>query len=239
MRKATVIIGVLLAFLLPVAYNLSPVYANDSTPSADIKAKLEELKKEIASKAAQLKQIVDRKLRDKAYIGKVKSKSTNSLTLAADSGPKIVSLNQDTIFKSNVKGKTKFSQKTLAEEDYISALGDTDETGVLIAKKIILTPPPSDTQKAYLWGQVISVSDNLVTLKSADSKNISATLPAQSEVKLSDFIILTGNKNKNDVFKAGYVYVIPQGGILKPKKVATPSAQTATPSAKPKSKKTN
>lgn len=230
---------------------INHVFAADSTPSADIKLKLEELKKEIASKAAKLKQEVNRKLKDKAYVGKVKSKSDTSFTLSASSDPKLVSFNQDTVFESQIKGKTrstssgqaKFSQKTISPEDYIAALGDVDETGVLTAKKVILLPQPKTssplTEKTYLWGQIISLSDKLITMKSKDFKNVAVSLPARSEVKLNDFIILTGSKNKNDIFEAGFVYVIPQGVVIKPKKVATPSAQTSSPSVKPKPKKSS
>lgn len=211
------------------------VLAADSTPSADIKAKLEELKKEIASKAAKLKQEVNRKLQNKAYVGKVKSKTTTSLTLATRTGPKIVSLNQDTI-----------SPKKLAEEDDIAALGDIDDNGVLTAKKIVLLPTTNLPPKTQFWGQIIAISDGLITIKGRDAKNVAVSV-AQAEVKgdlkINNFIILTGTFNKNDIFEASFIYVIPQGGILKPKKIATPSAslraspsaQTSTPSAKPKS----
>lgn len=233
-----VVVIILIVFLLPTTtYVLQPIYAAESSPSADIKSKLEELKKEIASKAAQIKQEVDRKLKDKAYIGKVKTKSDTSLTLATRSGPKIASTNQDTIFESNIKSRRKFSQKLITEEDYIAALGDIDETGVLIARKIILLPEPSEKQRTFLWGQIISISDNLITLKDRNFKNTAATLPASSNIKQNNFVILVGNKDKNDIFKADFVYVLPQSGVLKPKKVATPSAQTASPSAKPKIKK--
>lgn len=225
-------------YLLPIAY------AADSTPSADIKAKLEELKKEIASKAAKLKQEVDRKLKDKAYVGKVKTTSESSLTLAAITGPRIVSINQDTVFESNIKSKKRFSAKTMAEEDYIAALGDSDETGVLLAKKIILLPTPSFGPKTFLWGQIVSISEKLVTLKTKDSKNISVSLPLASKVKLNDFVILIGQLDKNEIFKSKFVYTIPQGGILKPKKVVNPeqsrgvtSSAQASPSATPKVKK--
>lgn len=221
--------------LLTITSYLLPItYAADSTPSADIRAKLEELKKEIASKAAKLKQEVNRKLQDKVYIGKVKSKSTNSLTLATRNGPKIASVNQDTVFESNVKSKQKFSQSTIAEEDYLAFLGDVDETGVLTAKKVILLPTPDSQLKTFLWGQTISSSGKLFTLKDKGSKNIAISLPNLSLVKVSDFVILTGSMGKNDIFDTEFVYVIPQGGILKPKKIATPSAKIASPSATPK-----
>ncbi len=224
----------LVVLLLGMTIATPPVFAAESSPSADIKAKLEELKKEIASKAAQIKKEVDRKLQNKAYVGKVKAKSDSSLTLATLSGPKIVNVNQDTVFDSKVKSKQKFSLKTTSEEDYVAALGDADETGILTAKKVILLPIPKDSSKTYLWGQVISISDQLSTLRSKDFKNIAIMLPSSSGVKLNNFVILTGTKDKNDIFKAGFVYVIPQGGVIKPKKIATPSAKSATPSAKPR-----
>jgi len=235
-----VIVILFAALLQPTVYNLQPVYAGESSPSADIKIKLEELKKEIASKAAKLKQEVNRKLKDKAYAGRVKSKSPNSLTLATSSGPKIVSINQDTILSNkqtppkNSKTKTKqiSSINGITFEDYIVALGDADETGVLTAKKIILLNAPPSEAKTYFWGQIASISDKLVTLKSTDQKSITATLPANSEIKLNDLVILTGNKNENDIIDSGFIYVYPQGIGLKPKKVATPEAQIATPSAK-------
>lgn len=232
-----VIVIIFLSFLLPATtYPLQPVYAVDSTPSADIKAKLEELKKEIASKAAKLKQEVNNKLKDKAYIGKVKQKSDSSLTLATKTEPKIVTLNQDTVFENSIKSKTKFSQKNISEENFIVALGDIDETGVLTAKKVILLPATiySQQPKTSLWGQIVAISDKLLTLKDKNLKSIAASIPEPSKVKVSDFVILTGSMGKNDIFKATFTYVIPQGGFLKPKKIATPSAKLSTPSAKKK-----
>lgn len=226
-----IIIVMIINLIIPAAL------ASDSTPSADIRAKLEELKKQIASKAAKLKQEVNRKLKDKAYVGILKAKSDTTLTLAAGSGPKVVSINQDTVFESNVKSKQKFSQKTLSSEDYVAALGDADETGVLIAKKIILLPPVNQKPKTYLWGQIISISDQLATIKNNEFKNVAVTLPDQPEVKLNDFVILTGTKDKNNILNAAFAYVIPQGGIIKLRKTATPSAQVSSPSAKPAPKK--
>ncbi len=232
-------------YIVHFTFYIPSALALESTPSADIKAKLEELKKEIASKAAKLKQEVSGKLKDKAYVGKVKTKSDSSLTLATRNGPKIVNINQDTAFDSNVKGK-KYSQKLISEEDYLATLGDVDETGVLTARQVILLPttgPQGGTQlKTYLWGQIVSISDKLVTLKDKNSKSIAISTDS-SDIKVLDFVILTGSFNKNDIFNTEFVYMIPQGGMLKTKKNvypvpkgtgATPSAKVASPSASPK-----
>lgn len=216
--KSFKILVVVLSFAICVLRLVPATYAADSTPSADIKTKLEELKREVASRAAKLKQEVTKKLNNKAYVGNLKSISSSSLTLASVEGPKLVTINQDTVYESKIKtkttrpssgGKTKFSQKTLSEEDYLAALGDVDETGVLTAKKIVLLTTPKEDKKTYVWGQVVSASEKLFTLKDHDEKNFAAVVPSEFKVKVSNVIIATGEVNKNDIFEAEFVYVTP------------------------------
>lgn len=224
----------IIIFITFIIFIVPPAEAADATPSAEIQAKLEDLKKEIASKAAKLKQEVDKKLKDKAYVGKLKTKSQQALTLATGNGPKIVNINQDSEFGSLLKSKKSPTLKSLIEEDYLAALGDVDETAVLTAKKILLLPVPNSELKTYLWGQVIAASDQLITIKDKTLKNTAVSIADSAKVNIGDFVILTGIFGKNEIFQADFVHVILKGGILKPKKVATPSAQVASPSAKPK-----
>ncbi len=256
LRLQALDVSLTIFLLLPTASSLLPVYAVDSTPSASIKTKLEELKKEIASKAAKLKQEVNQKLQNKAFVGFVKSKSEKTITIASSNGAKIISVNLDTTYETKSK-KVKYSLKSLSEEDYIAALGDVDETGSLVAKKIVLLPDPGKDSKAITWGQVVSVSDSIVIrtpslqaplIKTRTDKNITVTINPNtefkkgeqdlnfSEVKLNDFVIVVGNTDNPSVLKSVFIYVIPQGGFIKSKKVATPSAtpKTATTSAKKK-----
>lgn len=244
---------VLVLLSVPILFNtyyILPAQAVDSTPSADIKAKLEQLKTEIASKAAQLKKEINQKLQNKAYVGTIKTKTVNtagqsgSVTLAAKTGPKIVTLNQDTVFDTFGKSKTRYSLKTVAEEDYVTALGDIDDNGVLTAKKLILLPTPTDQPKNHLWGQITSISDNLISIKTREGKSISVSVNKDTQfmktdgpsslgsLRTNDFIIVTGRTNKNDIFEADFIYAVPSGSVLKIKKIATPSAQIATPSGK-------
>lgn len=196
--------------LLSITSYLLPItHAVDSTPSASIKAKLDILKQEIASKAAKLKNEINQKLQNKAYVGTVKLKSDSTITLASGSGSKLVTVNQDTIYETKSK-KSKYSLKNLAEKDYVAALGDVDETNTLIAKKIILQPDLSPDIKSVFWGQVISLSEKLV-IKTKEAKNITITPSDQinfSDVKLNDFIIVTGVLNNSQILQADFIYVI-------------------------------
>ena len=220
--------------LLAIISNLLPIntYAVDSSPSAEVQSKLESLKQEIASKAAKLKQEISTKLQNKAYVGHVKSKTESSINLASISGPKIVTINQDTVYESNIK-KSKFSAKTLSEEDYIAALGDVDDTGVLTARKVILLEAPKEEQKTIIWGQILNLSNNIV-IKTKQLNNITVDIGNAdfqkgensigfNELRINDSLIVVGIINSNDILEANFIYVTPQGGFIR--KESTSSAK--------------
>ncbi len=221
---------IIICLLLASCYLvIPPILAADSTPSADIQKKLQELKTEIASKAAKLKQEVNQKLTNKAYIGVVKSKSSTSITLAAKNGTRLISVNQDTQYQDNTPKKKGIKANapgldSVKEESSIAALGDVDDTGVLHARKIVILPPTTDLlPKTHLWGQVTSISD-LASIKTKEASTAAvSTSNIDTKFKLNDFVIISGVKNKNDIVEAHFLYVIPTGAVLKPK-ISTPSA---------------
>ena len=221
-----------LVSLILVSLLIGPttVFAADSTPSADVQSKLKALQNEIASKAAKLKNEISKKLQNKAYIGVVKSKSSNTLTLATRSGTKVVNTNQDTIYEPVKKGGIK-------EEDNIAALGDIDETEVLTARKIVILPAttyPLHT-KTILWGQILSISDELMTVQDKSGKNVAVSIAkVTNKVQQGQTIIVTGLPGKNEILNAQFIFIYPQ---TEKSKIATPSAEaskSASPSAKKK-----
>ena len=80
-------------------------------------------------------------------------------------------------------------EKLLTEEDFIAALGDVDETGVLTAKKVILQHSLNTEQKTYLWGQVLTNAGKLTTIKDKDSKTQSISIDDSTVFKPSDFVL--------------------------------------------------
>lgn len=197
---------IIISFVIVIIFIPGLTEAAESTPSPEIQKKLDDLKTAIASKAAKLKNEVSQKLTNKAYVGTVENKTENSLTVVTKAGAKIISFNQDTVFESKIKSKKKFP-KNMTTGDYLAALGDIDDTGVLSAKKIILLPPTNLQPKTYLWGEIVSTSNSLVSLKDKNLKIHGVSLKKNFDLKLGDIVILTGNFNKNEVFEAGFVFV--------------------------------
>lgn len=193
-----------------LVFDISAAFAAEASPSADIKAKLEQLKQDIASKAAQLKQEVNKKLQNRAYIGLVKVKSQDSLTLASNSGPKLVTINQDTNFESKVKKIKSYSFKNITEGDFVATLGDIDDAQVLTAKKVLLLDPPKMATRSAVWGQVVSIIDDDLTIKNREKKNIyiETSKANKPNLKLNNFVIVSGTEDKENSIKASFIYVL-------------------------------
>jgi len=224
MRRKLTLQLLVLCLALVLSSNFSTVYAADATPSANVKEKLEALKQEIASKAAKLKSEINKRLQNKAYVGVIKSKSENTLTLASRSGTKVVNINQDTVYEPKIT-----KANPLKEESSIAALGDVDETGVLTARKIVIISPPKipTPEKTFVWGQVLTISDDLITIKDRSGKNVAISDKTDVPVKEDQFIIATGIVNKNNILEAKFIYILDKS-LIKAK--PTEATKSATPS---------
>lgn len=227
----------LILLLLPMAHNLSPVYADESTPSADI---LNQIKNEAASIAAKLKSQVDKKLENKALSGLVQSKTDDKIILTTTNRNQIVLINQYTDYQIKTK-----NQK-ISQDDFIIALGDLDDKGNLVARRVIKTIAPDTDLTQYVWGRIGSVSSSSITLTTKDSKAINVLVShdttyqlGKNEGSITDvtqnkFLIAVGEP-KGDNLTARFIYLIPSIGVINPK-VASSSA-LASPSASPSKKK--
>jgi hypothetical protein len=246
------------------SYLLYPVYAADATvsaktssPSASIQEKLKALQAEIASKAAKLKTEINQKLNNKAYVGKVISKNTNSLIILTLSGNKSVKVNEYTTY--SVKNFA-----AITTDNYVAALGDVDDNDILTAKKIVVLKN-APFEPTILSGTVTANTGSSLTLQQTDSSaNITFDIDSKttvinagtsilrSEIQTGKVIaavllkqISTKESSNSGNLKARFIY-LPSNTSTKPK-VASPSATvaaTATPkpsasassSAKPKAK---
>lgn len=257
--KGFLLVILLIASILYTLYSIPIVQAVDSsksgvlaetkasTTSSSIVEKLNALKAEIASKAAKLKQEVNKRIENRAWIGVIKEKGATQITLTTMQGDRTVILNEYTIYQS--KGKTATgSLKDFNVEDYIVAIGDVDDQNKLIAKKVIKTVRKTSNKKIF-WGQVQSLTSGQINLKGVDG-NLTVVPTSKTlyylgneeasivDAKKDKFLVAVGTTpSSKESMAASMIYYIPSTGYFKPeKKVASPSG-TTSPSATPKSTK--
>ncbi len=231
---------IVISFLILHSYFLIPTaYAVDSTSSADLKTKLKNLQDQIASRASQLKQTISSKLQNKAYWGKVVSKTGSTITLATRTGSKIVTVNQDTLYTYS---KGKLSLNTIQVDDFIVGLGDIDETGILIARKVIKSTLVEFPDLKTHWGVVTNISDLQFNIQTNDNKEIvsftdsktefkfGSAAASSSDIKLKKSVIIVGLPFKSGI-KPRFVYILPYTSVnLKTSPTSSPSATPASPS---------
>lgn len=234
-------------YILNTTYYI-PAFAADSsqsaTMSADFKSKLKALQEGIASQAAKFKLEISQKLQNKAYIGLIESKGSDSLTLNIDQNKKQVITNEYTEFT----GKGKVSFKSLVKDDYIAALGDIDDKDVLTAKKIIQITSASPDEKQIFYGQVISIDGNNINIKTKDNPNVVITTdsnttyqlgkePASSvSINVGKTIIAITIPSNDSTFKARFIYILSQRINIKSKTATTSATPDATKAAESKKK---
>lgn len=238
MMKLVTSILLVSLFLSPMPYPLYPTFAatSTSTPSADLKTKLQTLQSEIASRAAKIKSEIGKKLQNKVYVGYIKSKSETSLTLATKSDTQIINLNPDTQYS----GKSKTTLKTLNNDDYIASLGDIDDTGILTARKIIKLSSLTNKNLQTIWGLVVGISDNEVTITNKVGKTVTIQFDKKtdfkfgdkrssiSDVKMNKGVVAVGTSPKNGFITARLIYIQPYSSSYTPK-VASASATPTSP----------
>jgi hypothetical protein len=224
--KFKIVLGIFIFSILLTPHFILPAQATDSTPSADIQSKLKILEQEIASKAAKLKNQINQKLQNRVYLGVVKSKTTNTITLATKTETKMVNISQDTKYYSDDPAIKKYGLANLKPEDLIAALGDVDDTGVLTAREIDLEPTQPAAKK-ILWGKVTGINEDLLTIQDASSKNYSVSLKSLDQtVKLNSYVILTGLMNKESVLEAGFLYPVTKNATSSASPSPKPSASS-------------
>ena len=213
------ILILILLFTLHFSFFTSAILAEESTqsasPSATFQAKLKALQEEIASKAAQFKNEVGRKLQNKAYVGFVRTVTSTSLDIETNIATKSAKLNEFTEILS--KGK---KIKNVALGDYVAALGDIDEVDNLIAKKIIKLTPSSPAPKT-IFGKVLNIDSKNIIIQNKEKQNVNLLVNADTtyksasakEVGIKDItpgreIIIVATPAKSEVLQTRFIYIL-------------------------------
>lgn len=225
------IIFPLIALLIILTPAAPSAYAVESTPSASLQQKLLELKKEIASKAAKIKEELSKKLQNKAIPGEILSIDDKKIIIQTKSSQVTVLTSEDTIFQKN---NIKIDLKSLKSKDYIVAQGELDDKSNLIAKKIIIQKKPQSS-KIISWAEVQSIIGLTLKVKLPDGReiNLDATdskfKSNKGEADLSQLtfgttVIFVGFKASDNETEARFIYIVGRKKIGPKLKDATKSA---------------
>lgn len=226
--KTKFFILLIIAFSLSIFHcqlSISSAYATDSSesasPSAEIRAKLKSLQAEIASRAAEIKTEVTKKLQNKFYLGTIKSKDNQTLSLATITSTKNININEFTEYIIKSKSYTgSDGLKNIAIDNVVATLGDIDDKGILNAKRVIKLTTPLPTEKKVVSGLIVSTSSDSAKLQTAQKDQYQITFDKKtayqtgksesdfSDIKQNRRLIVVG-ENVGEKLLAKFVYIFP------------------------------
>lgn len=220
--------------LLPVS-----VSAQEATESGLVQ-KLNALKNEIASKAAEIKNEVNKKVQNKAIIGKILLIDSTEMTIQTVNSTKTVKFDE---FTEVLGAKNKeIKVDTLEADDNIAALGDIDDKNNLVAQKLIFLQNFASSSATLVWGQIQKSSGSTITVKTKENQTINLITNSQTpfllgnneasivDAKVEQYLIARATQNKDGSFKARFIYFIPSMGFTKPieKSPSIPASPSAS-----------
>lgn len=230
--SSSFIVAIFFSSILYTLYSIHPVLAQDSSPSGSLMQKLNELKSEIASKAAQIKTEVNKKVQNKALIGSIMDIGSGSITIQTLNSSKTVKYDEFTEI-IGLKNK-KIKIETLETGDNIAALGDVDDKNNLVAQRLVFLEPTSwriaSSSAQLVWGQIQKSSGSVITVKTREGETENVSTNSQTafflgnneastiDAKVEKHLVVRGTRLKDGSLRAKFIYFIPSMGFLKPEK---------------------
>lgn len=213
-------------------------YAQTVSPSGSLTQKLDALKKEIASKAAEIKTEINKKIQDKAIIGSILKIEDNKMVIQALSSTKTINFDEFTeVIGLNDK---KIKITTLEEGDDVATLGDLDDKNNLAAKRIVFLQNYATSSGELVWGQIQKSQGQTINLKDKSGETETIITNGQTvfalgnneasfvDARVEKFMVARGTRGKDGTLHARFIYFIPAVGFVKPSiKNSSPSASIA------------
>lgn len=214
---------------------VNSVYAQESSPSGTLLQKLNQLKSEIASKAAEIKNDISKKIQDKAVFGTIVNIEDGQIIIREISADRIIKYDEFTEILG-IAGK-KIKVTTLEEGDQVAALGDVDDKNNLAAKRLVFLENYASQSGILVWGQITKTNGQTINLKDKSGENRIILTGSQTmfylgnneagiqDARAEKFMIARGTRLKDGSIRARFIYLIPGVGFIKPsQKSASPSA---------------
>lgn len=150
----------------------------------------------------------------------------NQCTLKVADQNQTVLVDQYTTFQNTLSSK-QITFKNIASNDYLVALGDLDDSGNLVAKKIVRMDPPSLDQNKIVKGQLQSISGQYLDVQTKQGVNQILTTgdttfnqdsgPIQkSNLKTGQNIVAVLITTASGVTKARSIFIVPDNPQASP-----------------------
>ena len=228
---------VFVVLVLLISYLVSPITisAQESSASGSLLQKLNALKEDIASKAAQIKNEVNKKVQNKAILGTILDISSGEITIQTLNSVKTIKYDEFTEVRGAKNKEIKLT--TLEADDKIAALGDVDDKGILIAQRLVFLENLASNSAQLIWGQIQKSSGSFITIKTKDDQTETLTTNSQtqiflgnneatlSDVKVEKHLLTRATRQKDGTLRARFIYFIPSSGFIKPEKDSSPSSK--------------
>lgn len=254
---------VLLAYPTSKALAQTPIATSTATPKAAVNAQLEELKDRLATKVAELRDIVRR-----AVTGTVKTVSISSATVETKTKDIKIELGDDIVVTQVINGKrTPLTIEDLAKDDRVTVFGSYDATLDLLKARVIfiessrvverITGTVTDVdQKAFtitvqtLGGTTVIVDIEKATKTVVWTKTDGVAKGGFSKILTGDTVHVTGTAVPKEENRLSALRILDIGNLssaqtptatIAPTPVASDAATpkvTVKPTTKPTSKPT-
>lgn len=196
--------------------------SQQASPSADLKSKLQALQQEIASRAAEMKNEVSKKLQNKAYIGTVKNKNSTSLILTVYNSQKNININEYTEYVIKTKTyKGDEGLKNIPLDAAVACLGDIDDKGTLAAKRIVRLNTPLPKLQTIVHGIITSLSNGNATVQTVHNDQFLISFDKNTnyqtgknegifdDIRANKWVIVSGEATESGIILSNFVYIFP------------------------------
>lgn len=230
--------------LLLISFYVLPVSAQESSESATLMQKLNALKQDIASKAAEIKNEVNKKVQNKAIIGSILLIDDTEMTIQTLNSTKTIKYDEFTEI-IGAKGK-EIKVETLEVDDRVAALGDVDDKNNLVAQRLVYLDNFASNSAQLVYGQIQKSTGNTITIQTKDGQTKNLTTNSQTnfflgnneasilDAKVEQNLLTRATLQKDGSLKARFIYFIPSMGFTKPIEKSPTPPKSASPSATPK-----
>lgn len=221
-----------------------PLVSAEQATESGLLQKLDQLKTEIASKAAQIKNDITKKVQNKAFIGTIVNIGSTEITLQTLHAAKTIKYDEFTEVIGAKNKKIKID--TLEPDDKIVALGDMDDKNNLVAQRLIYLDNFASSSAVLVWGQIQKTTGPTITIKDKSGNTINLLTNSQtqfflgnSEASIADSkveqkLLARGTQLKDGSIRPRFIYFIPSMGFTKPIEKPSSLPKLSTPSASPK-----